>query len=159
MQTQSKTIKIVGIIVILVAVGIAIAQHAKISSYSSKVMTLSAPVTATVSSSKTTVPKVIHVNVPIQSSAVSKPSPVTSQQAKAYASSEITKHNNQNDCWSAINGNIYDLTSWISQHPGGEGAILSICGTGGSAAFNDQHGGQSRPNNILTSFKIGVLKP
>jgi hypothetical protein len=56
-----------------------------------------------------------------------------------------------------INGGVYDLTAWISKHPGGERAILSICGKDGSAAFNDQHGGQRRPANELSGFKIGTI--
>lgn len=74
-----------------------------------------------------------------------------------YTLAEIAAHATAASCWSAINGTVYDLTSWISQHPGGEGAILSICGKDGSAAFNNQHGGQSRPEKILATYKIGLL--
>ena len=77
---------------------------------------------------------------------------------KSYTLADVAKHNNASSCWSAINGNVYDLTSWISKHPGGQQAILSICGIDGSAAFNDQHGGQSRPANELAGFSIGVLQ-
>lgn len=71
---------------------------------------------------------------------------------------KIRKHNSATSCWTAINGNVYDLTRWIAQHPGGQGAILSICGKNGSAAFNGQHGGNSRPQQMLSTFKIGTLK-
>ena len=53
---------------------------------------------------------------------------------------------------------MYDVTSWISQHPGGEQAILGLCGIDSSDAFNGQHGGQRRPATELASFKIGILK-
>jgi cytochrome b involved in lipid metabolism len=56
-----------------------------------------------------------------------------------------------------VNGGVYDLTSWIGQHPGGSKAILGICGKDGSAAFNEQHSSQRRPANELAGFKIGVL--
>ncbi len=74
-----------------------------------------------------------------------------------YTLAQVATHNDSSSCWSAINGFVYDLTSWISNHPGGEGAILSICGKDGSNAFNNQHGGQGRPENILETFKIGTL--
>lgn len=64
----------------------------------------------------------------------------------------------QYSCLTIINGGVYDLTSWIAQHPGGEEKILSICGKDGSTLFNDQHGGQRKPENILEKFKIGSLK-
>lgn len=69
----------------------------------------------------------------------------------------VAQHNSAGSCWAAINGNVYDLTNWINQHPGGQGPILSLCGTDGSAAFNGQHGGQARPENELSNFLLGPL--
>lgn len=86
----------------------------------------------------------------------------TSTSTSGTTSSGITmatvmQHNSASSCYTAINGSVYDVTSWINQHPGGAQAILSLCGTDGSAAFNAQHGGQARPANELASFKIGAL--
>jgi cytochrome b involved in lipid metabolism len=78
--------------------------------------------------------------------------------AKEYTLAEVATHKNQTSCWSAINGKVYDLTSWIAEHPGGEGAILGICGKDGSAAFNGQHGGQQKQADVLATFMIGNLK-
>jgi cytochrome b involved in lipid metabolism len=66
-------------------------------------------------------------------------------------------HNTESDCYSAINGQVYNLTAWINKHPGGDRAILSICGKDGSNAFNGQHGGESRPEKILAGFEVGIL--
>lgn len=77
---------------------------------------------------------------------------------KSYALSEVAQHKSSSSCWSAIDGNVYDLTKWINQHPGGSGVIKAICGKDGSAAFNGQHAGQNRPANELARFKIGALK-
>ncbi len=74
-----------------------------------------------------------------------------------YTLSDVAKHNNQSDCWTAVDGYVYDVTPWIAEHPGGEAAILSLCGTDGSTAFDGQHGGQKRPANELAGFKIGIL--
>ena len=76
----------------------------------------------------------------------------------SYTLADIAAHNSQSSCWSTISGDVYDLTAWIGQHPGGEGAILSICGADGTSAFMGQHGYNGRVNTILASFKIGVLK-
>jgi cytochrome b involved in lipid metabolism len=75
----------------------------------------------------------------------------------SYTMANVATHNNASSCWTAINGNVYDVTSWINQHPGGSEAILSLCGTDGSSAFDAQHGGQRRPEQELASFKIGTL--
>ena len=69
----------------------------------------------------------------------------------------VAEHSSRSSCWSSINGGVYDLTSWIPNHPGGEQAILGLCGTDGSAKFNGKHGGQSKQLSILAGFKIGVL--
>lgn len=76
---------------------------------------------------------------------------------KSYTMADVSKHNNQNDCWTTVNGKVYEVTKWISEHPGGAKAIISLCGTDGSALFNDQHGGEKRPANELASFVIGDL--
>ena len=83
--------------------------------------------------------------------------PATMPAKTGYTPAQVMQHNSAQSCWSAINGNVYDLTDWINQHPGGPEAILSLCGTDGSAAFNDQHGGQRRPANELAGFLIGPL--
>lgn len=88
------------------------------------------------------------------------PSVSPGQPAKiGYSLADVAKHASAQSCWTAINGNVYNLTTWIAQHPGGEEAILSICGKDGSSAFNDQHSGQRRPENTLATFKIGASTP
>jgi cytochrome b involved in lipid metabolism len=72
---------------------------------------------------------------------------------------EVAQHNSRSDCWAAIDGSVYDLTSWIPNHPGGEQAILQLCGTDGSSKFNGQHGNDSRAKGVLAGFKIGTLAP
>jgi cytochrome b involved in lipid metabolism len=74
-----------------------------------------------------------------------------------FTMTQVAAHKSSASCYTVISGEVYDLTSWISQHPGGSSAILSICGVDGTAAFNGQHGGQSRPASELAGFKIGVL--
>jgi cytochrome b involved in lipid metabolism len=74
-----------------------------------------------------------------------------------YSLSEVATHATGASCWSAINGDVYDLSAWIAAHPGGEEVILSICGKDGSAAFNNQHAGSGRPKATLPNFKIGTL--
>jgi cytochrome b involved in lipid metabolism len=74
-----------------------------------------------------------------------------------YTLADVAQHSGSSSCWTTINGNVYDLTSWISEHPGGEGPILSICGRDGTQAFDGQHGSDPRAQGMLATFKIGVL--
>jgi cytochrome b involved in lipid metabolism len=74
-----------------------------------------------------------------------------------YTAAQVAAHDSAQSCWTSISGNVYDLTAWIDQHPGGQAPILSLCGTDGTAAFMQQHGGQGRPEQELATFKIGAL--
>lgn len=69
----------------------------------------------------------------------------------------MAKHGTASSCWTAIDGNVYDVTDWITRHPGGQRPILGLCGKDGSSAFDNQHGGQSRPAAELKQFLIGTL--
>ena len=71
--------------------------------------------------------------------------------------SEVKKHNSRDDCWSIVKGKVYNLTSYVQQHPGGIELISSICGIDGSAAFSNQHGSSAKPNNVLTGLLLGSL--
>ena len=102
-----------------------------------------------------------------QSSAASTPSEVTTVESEvttaestvdsAMTLTVVAQHSTADDCWSAISGSVYDLTQWISAHPGGSGPIESICGLDATQAFSNQHDGQGKPETNLAGFKIGSL--
>jgi fatty acid desaturase/predicted heme/steroid binding protein len=65
---------------------------------------------------------------------------------------EVAKHNSREDCWMIINGKVYDVTSWIDKHPGGE-IILSYAGMDATDVFEAFH--DNRTNALLPGFYIG----
>jgi cytochrome b involved in lipid metabolism len=75
-----------------------------------------------------------------------------------YTMEDIKAANTPEKCWTVIRGTVYDLTSWIEKHPGGERGILSLCGTDGTAKYTGKHGGQAGPEKALEGFEIGKLK-
>jgi cytochrome b involved in lipid metabolism len=75
-----------------------------------------------------------------------------------FSLAEVAAHNTPENCWSTINGSVYDLTTWVSRHPGGPGAIKRLCGADGSAAFTAKHGGSSGAQAALVLLKIGTLE-
>ena len=77
--------------------------------------------------------------------------------ASGYTMAKVKTHASAASCWSVINGNVYDLTAWINQHPGGSGAILSLCGTDGTAGFTGMHQGQRKPESRLSGYLLGPL--
>lgn len=90
----------------------------------------------------------------------SNPAPTKSSAAGGavtLSAQEVASHNSAASCWTIVNGNVYNLTSYIQRHPGGPSVLKNICGRDGSAAFSNQHGGQGRPNNVLSGFLLGAV--
>lgn len=89
------------------------------------------------------------------------PTPVVdvpaSQTEKRYSMADVATHTGEASCWTAVRGNVYDVTNWVPDHPGGRRAILSLCGKDGTSAFEGKHGGQDSPEAQLAKFKIGAL--
>ncbi|XP_072929192.1 uncharacterized protein [Epargyreus clarus] len=72
--------------------------------------------------------------------------------------SEIKKHNNEKSCWIVIHNDVYDVTSYLAEHPGGEDPLLSTAGTDGTRDFEDV-GHSDDAREIMKKFKIGSLPP
>lgn len=92
-------------------------------------------------------------------SPTASPTPTATETAEpGFTLAEVSTRNTASECWVAISGNVYDLTRWIAQHPGGSGAITQLCGTDGTQAFTSRHGGQSNPTSTLAGYLIGPLR-
>merc|ERR1712113_625836 len=48
--------------------------------------------------------------------------------AGAYTMEDVAKHTVKSDCWVVLDGKVLNVTSFLSQHPGGELAILTFAG-------------------------------
>ncbi|MBK8757070.1 MAG: cytochrome b5 domain-containing protein [Actinomycetales bacterium] len=96
-------------------------------------------------------------------STVAAPAPTSAGRSGAdssaggYTLAQVQQHASATSCWTVVSGGVYDLTSWISRHPGGESVIVGLCGKDGTSAFVAQHGTVGRAVNELKQFKIGVL--
>ncbi len=133
--------------------GVAVKASAKPSAKASA--TPSAKASATATNRPTT------SATPIASTpATTKPSSAPSAAATVaagYTMAQVEANKTRTKCWSAISGNVYDLTSWINVHPGGSGAIVSLCGTDGTQEFLAMHRNQSKPESRLASYLLGPL--
>jgi cytochrome b involved in lipid metabolism len=68
----------------------------------------------------------------------------------------VSKHNTAEDCWLVIDGNVYDLTSFMKLHPGGDQVILDVAGKEASKEFMDaSHGMKAR--KMMTKYMVGHL--
>jgi cytochrome b involved in lipid metabolism len=70
---------------------------------------------------------------------------------------EVALHATTDDCWAAIHdSNVYDLTDWVDDHPGGSIFIEAICGKEGTDLFSTEHP-SSWLNEHGVQFRVGPL--
>ena len=76
-----------------------------------------------------------------------------------YSLAEVAKHNSQTDCWLIINGNVYNATNYLFDHPGGAQNIIAYCGTDATVAYEGMRKHSSvRAQTDLSSLLIGAVK-
>ncbi|PWY85092.1 hypothetical protein BO70DRAFT_428641 [Aspergillus heteromorphus CBS 117.55] len=74
-----------------------------------------------------------------------------------YTLAEVAQHNRKGDIWVAIHGQVFDITEYLQDHPGGADVLIETAGTDATAAFEDVgHSEDSR--EILQEYLIGTLK-
>merc|ERR1719207_150035 len=73
-----------------------------------------------------------------------------------YTMEEVAKHTTKTDCWVVVSGQVLNVTSFLSQHPGGELAILTFAGKDATEEFNMIH-----PPDVIPKYApdavIGAL--
>lgn len=85
----------------------------------------------------------------------------SSTTAEFYTLFDVGQHNSKEDCWLVIHGGVYDVTSYIKRHPGGN-AILEGCGKDATSLFETRPSGSGTPHsqrarNTLEEYYIGEL--
>ncbi|MEW6682991.1 MAG: cytochrome b5-like heme/steroid binding domain-containing protein [Nitrospirota bacterium] len=88
--------------------------------------------------------------------------PVTRPAEISYSLDEVGRHSRADDCWMAINGQVYDVSVYLPQHPTSLEAILPSCGSDATTAFHTKNRGRphsARASALLQQYRIGdVLK-
>ncbi|KAL7311660.1 hypothetical protein PS15m_009395 [Mucor circinelloides] len=74
-----------------------------------------------------------------------------------YSLNEVEKHNVKGDLWLAIEGKVYNVTTFAADHPGGERAIYEEAGKDATDAFNDI-GHSEAAHEWLNDYYIGDLE-
>jgi cytochrome b involved in lipid metabolism len=86
-------------------------------------------------------------------------SPTTMDATKTYMMSEVAVHNTATDCWTTIDGGVYNVTEFVAKHPGGA-AIIKACGKDATTMIKAVEKHQENMTNIqslLQTMKIGTL--
>nr|XP_023029473.1 cytochrome b5-like [Leptinotarsa decemlineata] len=75
---------------------------------------------------------------------------------KQFSTKEIEEHNDNKSTWVVIHNKVYDLTTFLNEHPGGEEVLLEQAGKNASEAFEDvRHSSDAR--ELMNKYQIGEL--
>ncbi|PYH57072.1 cytochrome b5-like heme/steroid binding domain-containing protein [Aspergillus niger CBS 101883] len=77
--------------------------------------------------------------------------------AKEFTFQEVSAHNTKKDLYMVIHDKVYDCTSFVDEHPGGEEVLLDVGGQDGTEAFEDV-GHSDEAREILDGLLVGKLK-
>lgn len=68
---------------------------------------------------------------------------------------ELSTHNSKEDCWVAMDGKVYDVTSWIPKHPGGSDVLVLAAGRDVTNLFESYHPfSGDTPATILNKYYV-----
>ncbi|KAI1633063.1 FMN-dependent dehydrogenase-domain-containing protein [Biscogniauxia mediterranea] len=71
---------------------------------------------------------------------------------------EIKKHRTTSSCWLVVDGKVYDVTSYLNQHPGGPAILLKHSGQDATAEFRKIHSSDVIENLPKGSY-LGDVDP
>ena len=82
---------------------------------------------------------------------------------KSYSTDQVATHDSLDDCWTIINGNVYEITSYVKRHPGGT-EIERACGIDATSLFTNRETssgeavGSGTPHSSAAQEQLDRLK-
>ncbi|RKP03190.1 hypothetical protein CXG81DRAFT_24191 [Caulochytrium protostelioides] len=58
---------------------------------------------------------------------------------KVYSATDVAAHNSAKDLWIIVRGQVFDLTEFQNEHPGGKKILAKVAGTDATESFNKYH--------------------
>ncbi|QGA19140.1 hypothetical protein EYB26_006828 [Talaromyces marneffei] len=79
--------------------------------------------------------------------------------AKVFDAAEVAKHNTPESCWVILYGKVYDVTDFMSSHPGGVKVILRLAGTDATEEYDPIHPPGTLEDNLKPEALLGTVDP
>ncbi|KAL2870796.1 cytochrome b5-like heme/steroid binding domain-containing protein [Aspergillus lucknowensis] len=76
---------------------------------------------------------------------------------KEFTYKEVAEHNTKKDLYLVVHDKVYNCSSFVDEHPGGEEVLLDVAGQDGTEAFEDV-GHSDEAREILDGLLIGSVK-
>ncbi|KAF9452641.1 cytochrome b2 [Macrolepiota fuliginosa MF-IS2] len=75
----------------------------------------------------------------------------------AWTLEQVAQHNTSKSCWVIIQNNVYDVTEFLPEHPGGPKIILKYAGRDATAAYEPIHPPDALEKNLPLSKHLGPI--
>lgn len=72
---------------------------------------------------------------------------------------EVAKHADKNSCWIVVETKAYDVTSFLSKHPGGAAIILRNAGTDATTEYKKYHSLDYLKDHLPPDADLGPIDP
>lgn len=67
----------------------------------------------------------------------------------------MSRHNTKDDAWIVIKNKVYDVTSYVEEHPGGDSILNHVGGDATEGFYGPQH--PTRVFDQIDEFYLGDL--
>lgn len=82
-----------------------------------------------------------------------------SKRVRIYTHEDLATHNTPSSCWVSRRGKVYDITSFLNDHPGGDDVIMEFAGKDVEEVMKDktEHEHSDSAYEMLEEYIIGRL--
>lgn len=77
---------------------------------------------------------------------------------REFTIEEVQKHNTLTDCYIILDKKVYNITDFISKHPGGTLVLLKYAGKDITKIYKQIHGKDSDYTKYLKNYYLGTIK-
>ncbi|GAA5996777.1 hypothetical protein JCM5350_007784 [Sporobolomyces pararoseus] len=78
---------------------------------------------------------------------------------RIYTEEDVSLHSSASDCWVTYKGKVYDVTSFLEDHPGSDELILQYAGKDVEEAMEDpmEHSHSDSAYQVLNEYQVGRI--
>jgi len=76
---------------------------------------------------------------------------------KEFTYSDVAEHSSKRDLYVVIHDKVYNASTFVDEHPGGEEVLLDVAGQDATEAFEDV-GHSDEAREVLSGLLVGDLK-